>query len=915
MILIGNSDIVKKKKTKNTTLETTDIIGIKSENNDRVSMSVLVCFIVTAAVLCLAKMGVNSFLLFGRESVEPVETYFSSTEKFRFYAGVVCGSLLICGVNALYKHSVKAICTVLSVYVFVFASHYQYVANGFIRVVNKGYYSILSVSGAVSSMYFLTYFDSTDVKAEIIWFLLAVIFGFCFLLAYIGVRRCSALWFTLLVMSCTAIPFSLNCLEGEGWFITLSVLCIIMYSINVQGYKRASKRNTVTHFGHTLKIGGKYSAYAAFQQTVLMIVAALFFTAVIYKVHDFSGYERGEKAKELSSNIVYSVETIVSGTALNNIGKGQNNTLNNGQLSNLEKLDFTGSTMFEIKGSRPLKLYLRSYSAALYTEKRWEPLSSGVYKSCGFWNEFTKSGFFPQFVYPQATMLYSQPSNDGVEIKIRNKDINHKIFLTDYRMLPNSSGEAVEKSSYKYDGCFTFRGFGGQESYTQNVMNIPGTVCPDYFGEIPSIDHINGMYEMLRDGEYYNTNAAFSDFAPDPEEESLFEQHEAEYRRFAVDNYLSYPGGMEQYLPEGFDDEIQRIYSECISSVDESDSMFLTKQYYEMVSEYIRAYLRENAEYTLNPGKTPSDRDFVEYFINESHKGFCVHFATAAVLMLRRAGIPARYCEGYFVSQSDLDKRFAGADGYRSIRDSSAHAWAEAYYPMTGWQAVECTPFYSEGTVPEENKNPPENSDTETQTDTETEQDTDSDSSSDTETETDTDTQTDTQTDTSTDKDSEGSAAAAVVSSPKKPSAFMKALAVGARILLILLLIAALYIGLRLLVRRLRLYLFSRSDTRKAALSMYVYALWLLSFVNIKKNKGEGDEAFAKRSSGVVPTGEPKKFRGFVDTALSARFGRNAPEVEETAKMLDFVKQLSSAIYNAAPEWKKLIIKFIFFAD
>lgn len=124
----------------------------------------------------------------------------------------------------------------------------------------------------------------------------------------------------------------------------------------------------------------------------------------------------------------------------------------------------------------------------------------------------------------------------------------------------------------------------------------------------------------------------------------------------------------------------------------------------------IAEYLDENYEYTLSPGKTPSDRDFVDYFLNESKKGYCTYFATAAVMMFRSAGVPARYVEGYSFSASDgeaakgdKDVEFYGdvnisMDDYVEVEvlDSDAHAWVEYYVDGIGWIDFEVTGGNSE---------------------------------------------------------------------------------------------------------------------------------------------------------------------------------------------------------------------------
>ena len=77
----------------------------------------------------------------------------------------------------------------------------------------------------------------------------------------------------------------------------------------------------------------------------------------------------------------------------------------------------------------------------------------------------------------------------------------------------------------------------------------------------------------------------------------------------------------------------------------------------EAVIYAIANLVRTSGEYTLSPGTTPEGRDFVDYFLFENQKGYCVHFASAAVALLRSQGIPARYAEGYAVTAMDTTRR------------------------------------------------------------------------------------------------------------------------------------------------------------------------------------------------------------------------------------------------------------------
>lgn len=129
----------------------------------------------------------------------------------------------------------------------------------------------------------------------------------------------------------------------------------------------------------------------------------------------------------------------------------------------------------------------------------------------------------------------------------------------------------------------------------------------------------------------------------------------------------------------------------------------------------LRDYFQEEVPYTLQPGITPRNEDFINYFLTRNRKGYCAHFASAATLILRNMGIPARYVEGYAVDTADMTERGEQAeeekyedyyDGYTPIgitgvitveaTDADSHAWVEVYHEDTGWYVVELTPYSGE---------------------------------------------------------------------------------------------------------------------------------------------------------------------------------------------------------------------------
>lgn len=100
----------------------------------------------------------------------------------------------------------------------------------------------------------------------------------------------------------------------------------------------------------------------------------------------------------------------------------------------------------------------------------------------------------------------------------------------------------------------------------------------------------------------------------------------------------------------------------------------------------IADHIRSGATYDLNTPQMPDgQQDFARWFLESSDTGYCVHFATSAVVLLRAAGIPARYVTGYLVNVE--------ADQTVEVPEWAAHAWAE-YYDRTkqAWMVLEVTP-------------------------------------------------------------------------------------------------------------------------------------------------------------------------------------------------------------------------------
>jgi hypothetical protein len=102
-----------------------------------------------------------------------------------------------------------------------------------------------------------------------------------------------------------------------------------------------------------------------------------------------------------------------------------------------------------------------------------------------------------------------------------------------------------------------------------------------------------------------------------------------------------------------------------------------------IVQRVIADFRRLSLSYTLDP--QPLGRDDADSFLFDTKQGFCEHFASAFVIAMRAAGVPARVVTGY--QGGELNP----VDGTLVIRQSDAHAWAEVWLAGQGWQRVDPT--------------------------------------------------------------------------------------------------------------------------------------------------------------------------------------------------------------------------------
>lgn len=171
---------------------------------------------------------------------------------------------------------------------------------------------------------------------------------------------------------------------------------------------------------------------------------------------------------------------------------------------------------------------------------------------------------------------------------------------------------------------------------------------------------------------------AKAETAPDEDgdeaDPSVLDRMEASYAAYAASRYTA--------VPDGYD-ELQTLCDEAKKDQKLTEAAD--------IGDYIRAYLNTNYQYNASAPQPPEGADPIRYFLTESKQGYSVQFASAAVVMFRMFGLPARYVVGYAAPQSLFTQQEDG-NWHAILQDDNAHAWAEVYISGQGWTPMEMTP-------------------------------------------------------------------------------------------------------------------------------------------------------------------------------------------------------------------------------
>ena len=309
-----------------------------------------------------------------------------------------------------------------------------------------------------------------------------------------------------------------------------------------------------------------------------------------------------------------------------------------GKLKDLPPYRGSQEEVLKVTMSSWTPLYLRGFSGSEYTGQAWEDPD-------------------PELILDDAELLYN--------------------LQTNYFFPAGQTGEAFAAAGEGSAGTITVENTGACREYAivpygtrigagqglrAAALPSEGTKDADTVITGAEIYPVSDSYLLL-----YSMNEQDAAASPD------YLSAELAYRTFVYEHYL--------YIPEN----IEALLREC--GLYGNEGVSTTQARAEII-----ALLRDYLTYDLTASTPNGDQDFLEYVLKNSRKGYDVHFATAAVMMMRSYGIPARYAEGYLAPSKQTSML---ADGQTLVLTQlNAHAWAEFYLDGVGWIPFDPTPGY-----------------------------------------------------------------------------------------------------------------------------------------------------------------------------------------------------------------------------
>ena len=631
---------------------------------------------------------------------------------------------------------------------------------------------------------------------------------------------------------------------------------------------------------------------------IFIIASVMIVSAVSSAYIHFSGYERSDALNQKRHDITLAFDEFtfddISGS-LSRLGEALGFKVHSksNKLGRNDSIDYDNVTDLIVEFSKPCNgaVYLKEEDLGVYEDNEWKSLEINdslrkIMKEC------KEKSVYPQDFYKAFTKaIFPNKSINTINIIPQSDD---ERCFSPYGVIKNDNSEYYNDSTVRYkdpdNQKFKFYYTSSSDIFDSLTQGYDSNkyYYPYEWDDSFYYDYDDEYYCLI---DYYNSyeDVLASDFSLNTEV-----YVERDYRKYVYDNYLKVPDTPEI-------NEVRDRYSSLFEGVTKYSSNL---RKIKALQEIKKRMNKENT-YTLSPGKTPLNRDFVKYFLMDNHKGYCVHFATAGVILARMAGIPARYATGYVIVQNDFSESSIQNDVYSiDVKDSRSHAWAEVYLDGFGWVPFEFTAGYSEQRIGEEPTTTTTAVTTTTQTTTAAVTTTQNITTA-------SDTASSTLT---TATDASAATAANTSSGSNNSSGFTIPHTVKVILCIcsvILLLVAAVLLR-RFIIISSRRNKFNKGTSSARLGYIYDHCERLLAYLKLNREHLTYTDFADKVEKRIGGTHfDRESFRYLMDVSLRSGFSNTDPDESEISKCIQTVDSLENSIYRNSGFFAKIKLKFI----
>lgn len=376
---------------------------------------------------------------------------------------------------------------------------------------------------------------------------------------------------------------------------------------------------------------------------------------------------------------------------------------NGGQLGRTDGIKYDGSTALHVKIQRKSSstLYLRGYTGGKYEDNSWNAVDKDIPDDLrSYYSDIGHTIQDYNYLMCQAKGLYYLENIISVSVVGASKRFVYAPYMTDFTTDQNTGKDKMDASREDYVKQKS-------KKYQLEFVDL-GVIANDwmsYDGIIRRLSAISTSGSNVVSRLY--TDYVYDQYTQVVNSKGLKEAYETIYKAMCNEkNIISFKYRNISSSLSGRDFDFFNDTDEVTLNGNGSGGDYnldLDELYYMYnfsdvekllyTAECIKAYL-SRFPYDLEPGKTPEDEDFIDYFIRKQKKGYCSYFASAGTMLMRKFGYAARYAEGYVINPSDFvvdeEGRFSA-----TVTDRGAHAWCDLYVENLGWIPAEFTPGYA----------------------------------------------------------------------------------------------------------------------------------------------------------------------------------------------------------------------------